>query len=68
MNSAVLPELISPDYLDEADTRPIFGWMNVIHRKGIVYVGLDALTDTTVASAVGNSIEMTGSEYKLAAL
>jgi len=42
--------------------------MNVIHRKGIVYVGLDALTDTTVASAVGNSIEMTGSEYKLAAL
>jgi conjugative coupling factor TraD (SXT/TOL subfamily) len=30
--------------------------MEVIRRKGIVYVGLDALTDTTVASAVGNSM------------
>ena len=28
----------------------------MIRRKGIVYVGLDALTDTTVASAVGNSM------------
>ncbi|MCP5091451.1 MAG: conjugative coupling factor TraD, PFGI-1 class, partial [Gammaproteobacteria bacterium] len=50
-----IAELISPDYLDENDTRPIFEWMDVIRRKGIVYVGLDALTDTTVASAVGNS-------------
>jgi conjugative coupling factor TraD (SXT/TOL subfamily) len=30
--------------------------MDVIRRKGIVYIGLDALTDTTVASAVGNSM------------
>ena len=51
-----IAELISPDYLDEQDTRPIFEWMDVIRRKGIVYVGLDALTDTTVASAVGNSM------------
>ena len=51
-----IAELISPDYLDEHDTRPIFEWMEVIRRKGIVYVGLDALTDTTVASAVGNSM------------
>ncbi len=48
--------LISPDYQDEGDHRPIFEWMEVIKRKGIVYVGLDALTDTTVASAVGNSM------------
>ncbi len=48
--------LISPDYQDEEDGRPIFEWMDVIRRKGIVYVGLDALTDTTVASAVGNSM------------
>jgi len=48
--------LISPDYRDEADHRPIFEWMEVIRRQGIVYVGLDALTDTTVASAVGNSM------------
>lgn len=51
-----IAELISPDYLNKNDTRPIFEWMEVIRRKGIVYVGLDALTDTTVASAVGNSM------------
>lgn len=51
-----IAELISPDYLDVADPRPIFEWMEVIRRKGIVYVGLDALSDTTVASAVGNSM------------
>ena len=48
--------LISPNYQDEQDRRPIFEWMDVVRRKGIVYVGLDALTDTTVASAVGNSM------------
>jgi conjugative coupling factor TraD (TOL family) len=34
-----IADLISPDYLDETDTRPIFEWMDVIRRKGIVYVG-----------------------------
>ncbi|WP_273439422.1 type IV conjugative transfer system coupling protein TraD [Sedimenticola selenatireducens] len=56
LTTGKIAELISPDYLDEADPRPIFEWMDVIRRKGIVYVGLDALTDTTVASAVGNSM------------
>ena len=56
LTTGKIAELISPDYLDETDSRPIFEWMDVIHRKGIVYVGLDALTDTTVASAVGNSM------------
>jgi conjugative coupling factor TraD (TOL family) len=51
-----IAELISPDYLNEEDARPIFEWMDIIKQKGIVYVGLDALTDTTVASAVGNSM------------
>ena len=56
LTTGKIAELISPDYLDESDSRPIFEWMDVIRRKGIVYVGLDALTDTTVASAVGNSM------------
>ena len=56
LSNGNIADLISPDYLDETDTRPIFEWMDVIRRKGIVYVGLDALTDTTVASAVGNSM------------
>ncbi len=56
LTTGTIAALISPDYLDGADARPIFEWMDVIRRKGIVYVGLDALTDTTVASAVGNSM------------
>lgn len=49
-------ELISPNYFDLTDSRPIFDWMQVIRGKKIVYVGLDALSDATVASAVGNSM------------
>jgi len=56
LTTGKIAELISPDYLDTEDNRPIFEWLEVIRRKGIVYVGLDALTDTTVASAVGNSM------------
>jgi len=56
LTTGKIAELISPDYLDDSDARPIFEWLEVIRRKGIVYVGLDALTDTTVASAVGNSM------------
>lgn len=49
-------KLISPDYLDESDTRPIFDWASIIRTGGIVYVGLDALSDAEVAAAVGNSM------------
>ena len=56
LTTGKIAELISPDYLDQQDPRPIFEWMEVIRRKGIVYVGLDALSDTTVAGAVGNSM------------
>jgi conjugative coupling factor TraD (TOL family) len=49
-------ELISPDYADTADRRPIFDWLEVIKRRGIVYIGLDALSDFTVSAAVGNSM------------
>jgi conjugative coupling factor TraD (TOL family) len=49
-------ELISPNYEDTADARPIFDWLDVIKRRGIVYIGLDALSDFTVSAAVGNSM------------
>lgn len=49
-------ELISPDYLDGDRSRPIFTWAEVIRTGGIVYVGLDALSDPEVAAAVGNSM------------
>ncbi|MDB5821395.1 MAG: traD, partial [Herminiimonas sp.] len=48
--------LISPDYDDPNDHRPIFDWMSVINKAGIVYIGLDALSDYEVAAAVGNSM------------
>ncbi len=56
LTTGKIAELISPDYFDLDDKRPIFDWMQVIRGKKIVYVGLDALSDTTVASAVGNSM------------
>lgn len=48
--------LISPDYFDPNDPRPIFSWRQVIRQGGVVYVGLDALSDAVVGGAVGNSM------------
>jgi conjugative coupling factor TraD (TOL family) len=48
--------LLSPDYDDPNDPRPIFDWMSVINKGGIVYVGLDSLSDFEVAGAVGNAM------------
>lgn len=49
-------ELIAPDYEDLTDERPIFDWMSAIRQNAVVYVGLDALSDSTIASAVGASM------------
>lgn len=49
-------ELLSPDYQDIDDTPQIFDWEQIIRKKAVVYVGLDALSDSEVASAVGNSM------------
>lgn len=48
--------LLSPRYDDPTDQRPIIDWMSIINSGGIVYVGLDALTDAEVAAAVGNAM------------
>lgn len=49
-------ELLAPDYLDMEDSRPVFDWEQIIRKKAVVYIGLDALSDSEVASAVGNSM------------
>jgi conjugative coupling factor TraD (TOL family) len=49
-------ELLSPDYDDIDDKRPILDWLQAIRNKQIIYVGLDALTDPVVAAAVGNAM------------
>ncbi len=62
-------ELLSPDYLDMDDDRPIFDWRKVVNQRAVVYVGLDALSDAAVAGAVGNSmfadlVSYAGGRYK----
>jgi len=55
LTSGKIAALLSPT-AEDGDERPILEWLQVVRQKGIVYVGLDALSDTTVASAVGNSM------------
>jgi len=51
-----IADLIAPNYDDLTDQRPIFDWMSAIRQSAVVYVGLDALSDSTIASAVGASM------------
>lgn len=48
--------ILAPDLSDEEDQRPVLEWAQAIRDQAIVYVGLDALTDPEVASAVGESM------------
>jgi conjugative coupling factor TraD (TOL family) len=69
LTTGELAKLISPDYMDARDPRPILDWMSVINRGGIVYVGLDALSIPDVAHAVGAAMladltTVAGSIYK----
>lgn len=56
LTTGAVGKLISPDYFDPTDKRPIFDWMTVIRQGGIVYVGLDALSDSVISGAVGNTM------------
>ncbi|GEN23124.1 conjugative coupling factor TraD, PFGI-1 class [Halomonas cupida] len=72
LTSGKIAELLSPDYNDIEDERPIIDWQQIIRKKGIVYVGLDALSDFEVAQAVGNSmfadiVSVAGHIYKFGA-
>ncbi|VFR23841.1 Type IV secretory pathway, VirD4 components [plant metagenome] len=56
LTSGKVAQLLAPNYSDLADPRPIFDWMQIIRKRAVVYVGLDALSDAEVAAAVGNSM------------
>lgn len=56
LTTGKIAQLLAPNYSDFADPRPIFDWLQVIRKRAIVYVGLDALSDAEVAAAVGNSM------------
>ncbi|WKV49508.1 type IV conjugative transfer system coupling protein TraD [Dickeya fangzhongdai] len=56
LTSGKIAQLLAPNYSDLSDPRPIFDWLQIIRKRAIVYVGLDALSDAEVAAAVGNSM------------
>ncbi|WP_321897068.1 type IV conjugative transfer system coupling protein TraD [Burkholderia cepacia] len=56
LTTGKIAQLLAPDSSDLTDPRPIFDWMQIIRKRAVVYVGLDALSDAEVASAVGNSM------------
>lgn len=56
LTTGKIAQLLAPNYSDLTDSRPIIDWMQIIRQRAIVYVGLDALSDTEVAAAVGNSM------------
>lgn len=69
LTSGKTAELLSPDYQDTGDERPIFDWATVLRTNAIVYVGLDALTDAEVAGTVGAAMfsdltSQAGRKYK----
>lgn len=56
LTTGKVTELLSPDYADIHDPRPIIDWLQVIRNQQIIYVGLDSLTDREVSTAVGNAM------------
>ncbi|MEP7248004.1 MAG: type IV conjugative transfer system coupling protein TraD [Gammaproteobacteria bacterium] len=56
LTTGKIAQLLAPNYSDLNDPRPIFDWVQIIRKRAIVYVGLDALSDAEVAAAVGNSM------------
>ncbi len=69
LTTGLTASLLSPDLDDTDDWRPVFDWASVINLGGIVYIGLDSLSDYEVAAAVGNSMfadltSVAGSLYK----
>ncbi len=70
LTSGQAGRLLSPRMDDGGeDPGELLSWKSVIERGGIVYVGLDALSDADVASAVGNAMfadltSVAGSIYK----
>jgi len=53
LTSGEVGQLLSPDGKDPNDIRPILDTGRIIDARQVLYVGLDALSDPTVASAIG---------------
>jgi conjugal transfer pilus assembly protein TraD len=55
LTTGKISELLSPSWDDPTDKRRYFTWERIMDTGGIVYFGLDALSDNEVAAAVGNA-------------
>ncbi|QXW20159.1 conjugative transfer system coupling protein TraD (plasmid) [Comamonas aquatica] len=51
-----LKGLLSPDYGDISDTRPIMDGKRIVDGKHVLYVGTDALADVTIGKAVSSML------------
>lgn len=49
-----LAGLLSPDRNDMADARPVLNGASIVDSGAVVYIGLDALSDAVVASAISS--------------
>lgn len=56
LTTGEMGDLLSPDYNDINDTRPIFDTGKLITGKHVVYIGLDSLSDSQVGTALGQLI------------
>ncbi|MFC6522663.1 conjugative transfer system coupling protein TraD [Undibacterium arcticum] len=54
LNSEELGKMLSPDYDDMDDERPIFDTQKIIEGRYICYIGLDSLSDVEVGSAIAS--------------
>src|SRR5690606_13104037 len=53
LTSGPMGALLSPDYDDPNDTRPISDFGKITRAGQVAYIGLDSLSDSMVASAIG---------------
>ena len=56
LTSGSLGSMLSPDEDDVSDMRPIFETNMIINGKFVFYMGLDALSDSMVAGAMGSIV------------
>lgn len=54
LTAGTLGDLLSPDTSNLDDRRPITNFANIIRNGQVCYLGLDSLSDSMVASAIGS--------------
>ena len=54
LTSGEMATLLSPDYEDASDNRPIVSLAQIVHRSQVLYVNLETLADSVVGQAFGS--------------